>query len=188
MHRKVLTTFLFSILLSSNGIAASSKWYETKQVNFEITIPTKTTKNWLVAPILGFPLAVLAPSEKGYRPTMSLTPEMTPSLEPITFDEVRLQEPFYKAGREKFVKDRQGKVKEFFKPTKVDNKNNLEIYSLGYRYELANMTIVERSIRFMCDGYLVLGMTRYYPDLHKSAEKDFSKILKNINCKKAGNI
>tara|TARA_R110000868_G_scaffold90968_7_gene252144 strand:+ start:1486 stop:2052 length:567 start_codon:yes stop_codon:yes gene_type:complete len=188
MLRNLLKTLLVSVLLMSNGIAASTKWYKTKQVNFEITIPSKSTKDWLVAPILGFPLAVLAPSKNGYRPTMSLTPEMTPSLEPITFDEVRLQEPYYKAGREKFVKDRKGTVKEFYKPSVIKNKNNLEIYSLGYSYELANMTIIEKSIRFMCDGYLVLGMTRYYPELHKNAEKDFSKILKDINCKKAGGI
>lgn len=178
----VLTLLLF---ISHDSVyAASSKWYDAKQVKFEIKIPTKSTKNWLIGPLMGFPMAILAPNEGGYRPTLSLTPESVPSHDPITFDQVQQSIGFYKNGRKNYVSARKGSIEKFFEPQKVKNENNLEIFSMGYIYTINDLKIVEKSLRFMCDGHIILGMARYYPKYHKHAELDFSKILKSLNCKK----
>lgn len=183
---EIFAVTLILFISAQSVFASNSKWYDTKQVKFEINIPTKTTKNWLIGPLLGFPIAILAPNEGGYRPTMSLTPESVASNKPITFDQVQQSIGFYKTGRQNYVTGRKGNIEKFFEPQKIKNENNLEIFAMGYVYTIDKLKIVERSLRFMCDGHLVLGMTRYYPDFHKHAELDFTKILKKLDCKKNG--
>lgn len=186
------TLFTFAIALIAQSVfsvpvvhAANTKWYNAKQVKFSIDLPSDDNKDWLVGPILGFPLAVLAPNKDGLRPTLSLTPEITPSHGSIDMDQVKIQIGSYQNGRKNYVENRKGQIKEFFEPIKIENKHNLDIYALGYAYTIDNKDIVERSIRFMCDGHLVLGMTRHYPDHHQDAEQQFNHIFKNLKCKKA---
>lgn len=175
---------LLLILCSNFAHAANAKWYDTKEVSFLINIPTTSTKNWIIGPLMGFPMAVLAPNEKGYRPTLSFTPESQPSNKEISFDLVEQSVGIYKNGRTNYVKDRKGTIKKFYKPSKIANDNNLDIFTYGYEYTIDNLHVVEKSIRFVCDGYMVYAMARYYPAYHKSADSNFAKIFSKLQCKK----
>lgn len=176
---------LFLLLLSSPLVlAAKAKWYKTKQVKFLIDIPTSSDKNWLIGPLMGFPMAVLAPNENGYRPVLSFTPESAPTNKEIDFDLVAQSNGFYKNGRSNYVKNRKGSIKKFYEPTKQTNKANLNLYTFGYEYVIDNLHIIEKSIRFVCDGYMVYAMARYYPEYHKTAEQNFTKIFDELKCKK----
>lgn len=172
------------MICSPFAFAAKSKWYKTKQVEFLIDIPSSSEENWLIGPLMGFPLAVLPPNENGYRPVLSLTPELTPTNKEIDFDLVEQSKGFYKNGRTNYVKNRKGSIRKFYEPTQSKNKANLNLYTFGYEYTIDNLNVVEKSVRFVCDGFMVYAMARYYPDHHKSAEKDFEKIFDSLRCRK----
>src|SRR5690606_36842659 len=164
--------------------AKNSKWYQTRNVNFEISLPDQKRDQWLVGPLLGFPLMVLGPSQNGFRPTLSFTPELTPTNKTFDMNVVEQQIGFYKNGRTNYVKNRNGTIKEFFAPSKIPNNNNLAIYAMGYNYTLDNLNIIERSLRFVCDGYVVMAMARYYPEHHPDAEKQLNDVLSELKCRK----
>lgn len=179
--------FLLSLTLlfcSDFALAAKAKWYKTKQVSFLIDIPSDSNKNWLIGPLMGFPLAVLPPNENGYRPVLSLTPESKPTKKEIDFDLVEQSNGFYKNGRTNYVKNRKGTIKKFFEPTKTKNKAKLNLYTFGYEYTIDDLHVIEKSVRFVCDGYMVYAMARFYPEYHKTAKQDFDKIFDNLQCKK----
>lgn len=175
---------LLLLICSDFALAANAKWYNTKQVSFLIDIPTKSTKNWLVGPLMGFPMTVLLPSEDGYRPVLTLTPESEPSNKEINFDLVEQSIGFFQNGRTNYVNERKGKVKKFYEPTKTTNESKLDLYTFGYEYTIDNLHIVEKHVRFVCDGYMVYATARYNPEYHKNAAKDFDKIFDKLKCKK----
>lgn len=187
MTRFVLQFFVVFILVINMGHAANEKWYNAQPLSFSFKLPEKEKDQWLVGPAIGLPLVVLSPVKKGYRRTMSLTPEITFSNQTVTLEDMKSEVALYESGRKKYVQERKGKVHKFFPIEEIKNIHGLDIFRIGYNYTIGDKKIVEYSYRFTCKGNVVAGMMRYYPDFHGNDMKDYEQIWRTLDCKKGAN-
>ena len=159
-----------------------ASWYSASPIEFFIEKPGKEP-SWIAGPIPGVPLILLGPSEEGFRAGLSLIPESKPSNTTINLDVIKEGFKLYKEGREKFVSDRKGKIEKFLDPFQLENSNGLEIFGLGYIYELAGQKIIEKSLRFNCEGHAVLSVYRAGQNSDKKYYKKFEKVIKSLRCR-----
>ncbi len=176
--RTVLTIVLFS-LYSQMCFAT---WFSASPLEFFVEKPGKDPK-WIAGPIPGIPLILLGPSVEGFRPGLSFIPESKPSNTKIDLKVMKEGFDLYKDGRDKYVSVRKGKVEKYLDPFRLKNNNGLEIFGVGYIYELAGQRIIEKSLRFNCNGHAVMSVYRAQDYLDKQFYTKFENVLASLKCR-----
>jgi hypothetical protein len=136
------------VCLAAPGLARAEK-FALPSGTFEIEKPD----SWQAAKDLyGMPLTLLGPSELGGRPVVSVTPT---GKKNTTLDALSLKrsENEYRAGREEWLKTREGEPVAFF-GYRTERLGDVDAHAVGYRYRLGGTEFVENSYFVPCRSQL----------------------------------
>ena len=138
--------------------------------------------NWKAVPeIFGLELAFVGPMLRGSRPSLSIT-DLGLAGASLQEKDPQDQAREYAEGRKRWLQKKGGRAISFDDPQKVQWSKNVQVHSMGVRYEIAGVEVVERSYTFFCKKSAYHVKTLLHAAVEREHEATVLKVVQSLKC------
>lgn len=146
------------------------------------TVQMDVPAEWQTAEgLMGAPLAILGPEGSGHRASMLVVPL---GIGPDTFNPSELKDGAhsYKAGREAWLKQVQGRSLAYLPYKEVKLNNSGVAHSLGYRYQIGEDQFLAKTYYVTCKEKVFHLKTVMTPSQETAHAKTVDQMIASFTC------